>query len=542
MSTEVDDILTRGSALFTGRGSLLLLWQEIAWQFYVERADFTTERWLGDEFADHLQTGYPMIVRRDLANAFSAMLRPRNLEWFRVGVEDDEGLSNGARKWLEYATKVQRAKMYDRRAMFIRATKQGDDDFAAFGQCVISHEIDWSKPALLYRNWHLRDCAWAEKYDGSIGELHRNWKPRLAELARQYGANKLHPSMQRAMKTKAGPSKDVSIRVATVLSEDYGEKIRQPYKRLVIDQDNRHVIEEIPQWNLGYIVPRWQTVSGSQYAYSPATVCGLPDARLLQAMTLTLLEAGEMAVRPPVLVVEDVIREDLNWYPGGITVADAEYDQRLGDVLRPISQDTSALPFGFEFNNDTRAMLASAFFLNKISLPPATTKEMTAYETSERIQEYIREAAPLFEPMEYEYNAVLCEDTFDSLLRAGAFGAINDIPQELQGRDIKFQFESPLHDAIERKKGNQFMESKEMLLQAIEIDPAAVATIDVRFALRDALLGVGTPANWLNDEDIVLAHAKQLNAEREEQKQLAAMEQAANVAKTATETEQIAAN
>jgi hypothetical protein len=40
---------------------------------------------------------------------------------------------------------------------------------------------------------------------------------------------------------------------------------------------------------------------------------------------------------------------------------------------------------------------------------------MTAYEVGQRIQEYIRGALPLFEPMEMEYNGALCERTFEIL-------------------------------------------------------------------------------------------------------------------------------
>jgi hypothetical protein len=55
------------------------------------------------------------------------------------------------------------------------------------------------------------------------------------------------------------------------------------------------LIHAMPVWTGFYRIPRWQTVSGSQYSYSPATVAALPDARLIQAMTFTLLEAGEKA-------------------------------------------------------------------------------------------------------------------------------------------------------------------------------------------------------------------------------------------------------
>jgi hypothetical protein len=47
---------------------------------------------------------------------------------------------------------------------------------------------------------------------------------------------------------------------------------------------------------------------GLAYAYSPATVVALPDARLLQQMTLTLLEAGQKAVDPPLKATSEAIR------------------------------------------------------------------------------------------------------------------------------------------------------------------------------------------------------------------------------------------
>ena len=45
------------------RGSLLSLWQNIADNFYPERAEFTLSRTLGEEFADHLSTSYPVLAR-----------------------------------------------------------------------------------------------------------------------------------------------------------------------------------------------------------------------------------------------------------------------------------------------------------------------------------------------------------------------------------------------------------------------------------------------------------------------------------------------
>ena len=75
-------VRTTGTKLFD-RGNLLTLWQEMAENFYAERADFTMVRTQGDELARNLMSSYPLVLRRDLGNSMSAMLRPMRTPWFK---------------------------------------------------------------------------------------------------------------------------------------------------------------------------------------------------------------------------------------------------------------------------------------------------------------------------------------------------------------------------------------------------------------------------------------------------------------------------
>src|SRR5690606_30026686 len=127
-----------GDQLFEARAPLLNLWQEIADNFYCERADFTLQRSLGLDFASNLTTSFPVLCRRDLGNAFAAMLRPTNQHWFHMSTVREDKIDNQGRRWLEWASGIQRRAMYDQKSLFVRATSEADHDFAAFGQCVIS--------------------------------------------------------------------------------------------------------------------------------------------------------------------------------------------------------------------------------------------------------------------------------------------------------------------------------------------------------------------------------------------------------------------
>ncbi len=508
------ELVERAVALFNVRKAITTLWQEISEHFYPQRADFTLTRYIGEEFAEQLFSSYPLIVHRELSNAFAAMLRPRRKNWFGITVDDEDKLTKSSKEWLEWATKRMKFAMYDRKAHFIRATSEGDADFAAFGQCCITREINWDaeQPHLLYRCWHLRDVAWDEMADGSVGEIYIKWKPTIKQLKQQFGEDALHPTMRNkkpdyVTDTYVSPQFMRAAISTDVYQGQTGQGKGYPWVLVYMDVMNKHIIHEQGTFSHGIILPRWQTVSGSQYAYSPATVAGLPDARLLQAMTLTLLEAGEMSVRPPMVATQDVIRSDIQLYAGGITWADAEYDERKGEVLRPITQDRRGLPMGYEVHSQQHELLAAAFYLNKLTLPPPTS-DMTAFEVGQRVEEYVRAALPLFEPMEHEYNGALCEDTFDSLLRSGHFGAVTDIPRELQGRDVHFRFISPLHEAIERKNASEFLESADLIERAMALDPTAGAVMDVSSSLRAAIEGVGLEQRHIRSDE----EAKQIIA------------------------------
>ena len=486
--------------LFSKRITLMTLWQEIAENFYPERADFTFRRDTGDQFAEYLSTSYPIVVRRDLGDQLGVMLRPTSKSWFHMVPTDTTLETHEAKSWLQWAEGLQKRAMYDRKTRFSRATKEGDHDFATFGQTAISVRLNREANALLYRCWHLRDMAWLENENGEITIIARRWKPYAKDLQRIF-RNKNHPSL--TQKADRSPFEIVECYHIVVEQDLYDDNSRtRPFWSIYYDKTHDHLLEAIPVWNKEYVIPRWQTVSGSQYAYSPATITALPDARVIQAMTYTLLEAGEKATNPPLVATQDAVRSDVSIYAGGITWVSEEYDERLGEALRPLSQDLRGLPIGIDMQRDSRAMLRDIFFLNKLALPQRGP-EMTAYEIGQRVQEYIRGAIPIFEPMEMEYNGAICELTFDTLMRAGTFGNPVNIPHVLRGADIQFRFESPLHDAVEQQKGQLFMEAKEMLVHALAIDRSSGAVINAVDAIRDTLTGIGVPAKWMNSEEQV---------------------------------------
>lgn len=534
MQKRIENIIKIGSQGFSDRSSIDSLWQSMALNFYPERATFTNSWSLGEEFASHLTTSYPILARRDLSNAIKTMLRPRGKNWFSVQIQNMPDVTGFSKQYLEYVDSRMRMFMFNRTSGFDRATNETDSDYATFGNAVFSIEYNQNLTGLLFRSWHLKDLIWFEDHAGNVDEVHRNWEETAENICYYFGDN-THSKVKEA--AKKDPTRKIKCRHVVISTDKWekredGKKYKLPYVSIWIDTDNNHVMEETPTPVLHYVIPRWQTISGSQYAYSPATVCALPDARLIQSMSLTLLEAGEKAVNPPIVATSETVRSDVNMHAGGITWIDYEYDERLGDALRPMSMDKSGLAFGVNIREETKAMIQEAFFLNKLALPQQTG-DMTATEVSQRIEEYIRGALPLFQSIETEYNANMCEMVFDLLNARNAFGSFEDVPEELQGKNIEFTFESPLIEAEGREKGQRYLEAANLLRVAAEMEPSTVKLVKNETALRDTFTGIKIPEKWLHTEEEMEEIIEQETENEQQQKQINMIAQTGQAAQEA---------
>jgi hypothetical protein len=517
--------------LFTKRYGLDALRDEQALNFYPERAGFVSPPQIGQDFGSHLTTSYPVMMRRDLGNSISALLRPQDKVWFNMRVSDDDSETDEELAWLQRATAVQRNLMYDPMSGFVRATKVADHDYVTFGDAVISLDPILEHKIFLYRCWHLRDVVWCENLYGQTDTVYRKWRMAAKNVVKMFKGN---VSKRLAKTAEKDPYCEIEIIHAVIPSEDYeyGGKPKgaaYPFVSVYYERETLHILREEPRKRLGYIIPGWARIDGSQYSYSPATLAALPDARLIQAMSLTLLEAGEKSVNPPLVAFGEMLRGDINTFAGGITFGDKEYDDNIQNMLTPLMNDARNLNFGLEVQRDIRNLIADAFFLNKLTLQ-FKNEEMTAYESSQVVGEFRRNALPLLEPAEHDYNAKLCLETFETMLDYNVFGPASFIPKKLQGRDIKFRFESPLKQALEAETVQKFQQAQAMIAAAVQLDPASAHVLDARIAMRDALRGGGTPAKWLRSDETVEAIVAKQAEQQAMQQQLAMVQQGAQAA------------
>ena len=513
MDSRAREVLRIGDRMFGDKRTVDTLFQELALNFYPERADFTTMRDQGEEHAPHLFSSYPVMARRELGNMLDEFLFPD--KFFSVHVDDEElDESEAERAFLEQRIDgtMWRA-MSDPVANLVTARGQTNHDFATFGNGVLRFSLNVAGDALLFKNYHLRDNAWGENAEGRVDHNHRNWKPTAWQM-KQHFPDKISSEVRKAC--DQDPHKTFECRHVVMPSRLYDYKSRGgkrfPFISLYVERDSETVLEEVGMSHFQYVIPRWQIVSGSVYGSSMATAVVLPDGRTLQVVMRTLREAGEMHVNPPMLAFTDAIRGDAAMYPGGITTSDIEYDGKLADVLRPITRDKSGFPIGGEIAASLKEDIRQAFLLDKMQLPE-TTREMTATEVRRRIQEHIRAAAPISKPIHPNYHHMLCDGVFQLMRENGAF-PFHEMPDSLSDRDIKFQFRSPLDDLAEQNEAHGFVAGvTEVLMPAAQLDRSLLAIANLPRGVRDSLKAYGWSEKWLNSLDDVDAKREEVETE-----------------------------
>lgn len=476
------------------RTQWLSLWDELAIYFLPERRGFLGERNDGEDLHQDLWTSTPQLARRGLATALSTMLRPAGREWFRAKARKTElNADPQVRMWLDMVTTITYDALYDPRAMAEEKLAEADNDLVTFGTAILDVGFDVAKRHLTFRCRHLKDNVLLTGKQGEVDMKFEFWDAPLRELVAMFGIERLTQKMQDKYKQD---NTDIESKFpvchACLPNQDYqllglGPN-RLPYMSVWFAVDEKQILDIRGYYEFPYVIPRWDTMAGESYGRSPAMV-GLNDARLLNAVTRTMIEAAEKAVDPPLTAPADVIRGDVELYAGGVTYYDSTGFQFQGDVIKPIQLGKN-LTGNMEFATAVENRLYAAFFRDILELPNTADKDLTATEINARLDQYLRQAAPVFVRIEADYNAKLINRIFNILFREGFFPPP---PPVLYGEEIQWEYESPIKQAREKAKAMKILEAAGSVLPFAQAAPDVLDNFDFDVMARMIMQGMGVP-------------------------------------------------
>ena len=495
-------------------------WEDLARVMHTRRVGFITEQTDGERRNEDIFDGTPMQAARGLANAVGGMMRPEGEQWVQMRASDD-AIDNAdeAKEWFASTEKKMFAALDNPKSRYRQATGEADLDLVVFGTSALTAVEAPSQDHILLQTHHLRDVSFEFNDAGELRAAFRSKKHTISQAMEMFDLDNL--SEETRKKAAEGKFEDKITVLQMIEPRKMGDadallSLRFPYANKWIEVDSKHLISEGGFRDMPYIVPMWDTSSGEKYGRSPGMIA-LPDANTLQAMGETMLVAGQRVASPPLLVPNDGMFSEVNAFPDGISYYDVETAIQMGrNPIFPLESGGN-LPLTRDMQKDYREQIFTAFYRNVLNLP-ITGPQMTATEVIQRKEEFIREIGPVFGRLETTYTAPLVERVFNIMLRADQF---DPIPEVLQGRSIRFEYESPVKKIREQTQAAAMRLWLSEVAELGQVKPEALDLINVDNVVKFSAEAANLPQGVVNGTDTVaeIRNGRQQQMEQEQQQQ-----------------------
>jgi hypothetical protein len=458
---DIERVLREFSTAQSDRGGWDDHYERLAEIMLPRRVGFTSTPVPGARRTDKILDSTPVQARRSLSTAVDGLLKPKTVRWMFVKPDDEDLIDDPeVKEWLDFVQGRMFKRIYDTNARFAQATGEVDDDLVTFGTGALS--IDPGQTSLEFASHHLKDVYLQVDGRGRVVAVFimHVWTAQQAkDFFTAKGVEHAGVTVEKALGEEYEQNNKIEfVHVIMpnqfVIAENFNPK-NLPFASLWIEVNEKELIHQGGMHEFPMATPRWDTASGETYGRSPAMVA-LPDANTLQAQTRTLLKAGQFAVLPPIFAPSQSIIGQAKLKSAGITYYDLQATVGQGSRQPIFSLDMgSNMPIGREMQNDTRELIWAAFFKNVLNLP-VNGPQMTATEVLERKEEFVRVIGPVFGRLESEYLAPIVERVFGIMFRNNEFGLtdrnivgpggeeLRSIPEALQGKQINFEFRSPV--------------------------------------------------------------------------------------------------
>lgn len=460
--------------------------------------------------------------------------------WFKIVPQTKkDDLDAAGRAWIDETEE----RLYNVLAVsnFYNSFTQECEDLIVFG----------TAPTIIYED--VKDILHC--YNPCVGEyyvandatlrpntLYRQFLMTVIQMVDFFGLERCPPDIQRLWQSK-GSSLDQERIVCHAIEPNFG-----------VNAGNR-TVGVVPgnfawreaYWVLGtseggplsirgfvdkpFTVSRWSTQSNDAYGRSPGMDV-LPDVLQLQVETQRKAEALEKNVRPPLVADMSLRNQPSSILPGHVT-----YVQNLGPSsgMRPIYEvqpDINGISadIGLIQQRIQRGLFNDLFLM----LESAPTKDMTAYEVAQKMQEKLAVLGPVIEGMLNVLKEKL-KRIYGIMKRRGL---IDEPPDSLKHQPLTIEFVSILALAQKAAATGGMERLVGLIGNMAAVFPTVKDNLDSDTYIREFSSMLGNPQRILFGMEQVLAQRQQQAQAAQAATKMAAAQHAAQTASTGADAAQ----
>ena len=466
-------------------------------------------RWMYDGTATHSY--------KKLSSHLHASLTSPAIQWFDMRYRDPAlNESVDAKAWLEKAASTTYDALQD--SNFSLQAAEVYKDLVLFGTAAIVHEEAPSTDGwggFTFSAIPMKEVYFEPDQYGQCYVFYRllSWKP--SQLISKF--KDVPERVLKAYEQNNDQKIDVIFCIyrrpgVTASSPRMAPKARPYGYRYVMRESGDELGEEGGYYEMPAYIPRYETMSESQWGNSPG-MDALADCYTLNQLIELTLDNVDKALDPPLMHNEGAVIGEIDQTARGVT--------QMRDI-----NEIAPLPLGINYQagemkiEDLRQNIRNHFHISDLQLKESPA--MTATEVRVRYEEMQKFLAPTLGNIEEYFLSPLVARAFNILLRAGEFDEIPEIvANDQRGFDVEYL--GQLAQSQKADKATNIQQWIGFLAQLAEVIPDIMDTVDSDAVARELADITGVPAKVLQSKGKV----KEARERRQQQQeQLAAAEQA----------------
>lgn len=504
--SRADEIIRRQEKMFGDRTIFEQHWREIA-ERILPRGDLfmKTARPAGFKNTEKVFDATGNLALERFAAAMESMLTPRTQRWHKLSCKDDYLDSIPAvRRYLDEVTQLLFNVRYAPRANFASQAHEVYMSLGAFGTGGMFID-DAVGTGIRYRAIHLSELFIQENHQGIIDTVHRKFPMTARQAVQRFGEKIL----SERIRTAAEKTPEQTFEFLHCVQPNSEIKPgRKDYRGMnfasfYISIEDRDIVQEGGFRTMPYACGRYVTGPKEIYGRSPAMTV-LPDIKMINEMSKTVMRAAHKIVDPPLLLQEDGALQAFDLRPGALNYGGVN-DQGQ-QVVHPL-QTGARVDIGLDMMEQRRKVINDAFLVTLFQIL-VEAPQMTATEAMLRAQEKGALLAPSMGRQQSEFLGPMIEREIDILARAGA---LPPMPDELveAGGAVEIEYVSPLNRAQRSEEGVAIMRTLEAVTPLAQIDPGVLMVFDPEAIARELADINGVPEKVLRTPDQIEAMKNQ---------------------------------
>jgi len=454
-------IVSRFEYLESQRANWDSHYQELADYMLPRKADIVRKRARGEKRMELIFDGTALQSVDLLASSLHGMLTSGATPWFHLTLKDDElGRDEEVQAWLEdTSSRMMRAITMSN---FETEVHEMYVDLVVFGTGCMFVEMD--KKSMRFSTRHISEFYVAEDQFGIVDTVFRKYRLPARQAVQRFGIENVGKFIQKTFEKK--PDEEVVV-LHCVMPRKERDPTKQdnknmPFASMYICMETKMVMQESGFQEFPYVVPRFLKATGEVMGRSPAMVA-LPDVKMLNLMSKTIIQAAQKLIDPPLLVPDDGFLLPVRTQPGGLNF----FRSGTRDTITPLNTGAN-IPIGLNMEEQRRSAIRSAFYVDQ--LLTGGSPNMTATEVVQRQEERMRVIGPVLGRLMNEMLRPMIDRVFALMLRADMLAPP---PEILQGLDVDVEYVSPLARAQKSSSLNSTMKALEILLPLAQALPVA---------------------------------------------------------------------